>query len=92
MKLLIDNLYQISNRDRHSGRYLKAVKEKDYDKFCNEYIFDAIQGVPFGVAFCKKFDIIDMLLMHPYKEMNKAKEYIKQSGYINDSRSNRKLY
>lgn len=78
----------MTNRDRNSNRYLRSVSKKDYEIFCKEYIFDAIQGVPFGIAFCQKFNIIDMLLFHPYKEMSKAQEYIKTSGYINDSRSN----
>ena len=66
------------------------VLRKDYDDFCKEYIFDVLKhSEPFGVAFCRKFDLGDYMLTKVYKnDIMKCKEIIEESGYINDTRSN----
>ncbi len=73
-------------RDNSEGK----VSRKDYDNFCKEYIFDVIKhGEPFGVAFCREFDLGDFMLTRVYKnDIMKCKEIIEESGYINDTRSN----
>lgn len=58
------------------------ISKKLYDEFCRYYLFDAIKGLTFGQAFCKKFSISDNLLLYTIKNENAAKKYIKNSGYI----------
>jgi len=57
------------------------ISRKHYDKFCKEYIFDALKDKPFGVSFCKHFEIIDYLLLMN-NNVEQAKKYIETSGYI----------
>lgn len=67
-----------------------SVDRKEYEKFCNEYIFDVlVHSEPFGVAFCRKFELGDYMLTRVYKnDIIKCKKLIEESGYINDTRSN----
>lgn len=67
-----------------------SVNRKEYDKFCNEYIFDVlVHNEPFGTAFCRKFNVGDYMLTRVYKnDIMKCKQLIEESGYINDTRSN----
>jgi hypothetical protein len=66
------------------------VSRKEYDRFCREYIFDVLaNNVPFGVAFCERFDINDFLLNSILEEdIERCKRFIEESGYINDTYSN----
>lgn len=76
----------LNRREFAFGKILR----KDYDTFCKEYIFDVLKhSEPFGVAFCRKFDLGDYMLTKVYKnDIMKCKEIIEESGYINDTRSN----
>lgn len=67
-----------------------SVDRKEYDKFCNEYIFDVLDhNEPFGVAFCRKFELGDYMLTRVYKnDIIKCKQLIEESGYLNDTRCN----
>lgn len=42
----------------HTG----IVTKKDFEKFDKEYIFDAVNGLRYGQAFCNKFNITDYIL------------------------------
>ncbi len=66
------------------------VSRKEYEQFCHEYIFDVLRdNDPFGVAFCKRFGLGDYMLLRVFKnDIEKCKELIEESGYINDTRSN----
>lgn len=63
----------------------KTISKKQYEKFCNEYIFQAVLGNDFGVAFCKKFDILDYVLI-TIKDTIEAKRYIKNARYVRNDR------
>lgn len=62
----------------------KTISRKKYDKFCNEYIFQAIKGESFGIAFCKKFNMIDYILLLS-KNTNDAQRYISTTQYIRNA-------
>lgn len=68
----------------------QSIPRKEYEKFCNEYIFDVLKhNEPFGMAFCRHFKLGDYMLSRVYKQdIMKCKELIEESGYINDTRSN----
>lgn len=59
-----------------------TVKAHDYKKFCHEYLFDAIRGLTFGQAFCKKFCIYDAVLIHTIRDEEEAKRYIQDARYV----------
>jgi len=67
-----------------------SIPRKEYEQFCNEYIFDVlVHNEPFGIAFCRKFELGDYMLSRVYKQdIMKCKKLIEESGYINDTRSN----
>lgn len=67
-----------------------SVSRKEYERFCHEYIFDVLRdNDPFGVAFCKRFDLGDYMLTRVFKnDVEKCKELIEESGYLDDTRSN----
>lgn len=54
----------------------KKISKKSFEKFCYEYIFDAVKGFRFGEAFCKKFQIIDWSLMMQTQSYEDSKKYI----------------
>mgnify|MGYP003335542030 CR=1 FL=1 len=57
------------------------VYKKDYETFCNEYIFDAIRGRTFGKAFCNKFNVTDYYLL-VVKDVYLAKTYIEHTYIV----------
>lgn len=58
----------------------KSVSKIDYDKFCNEFIFEKIKGKSFGEAFCERFNLNNIFLKDLSDDM--AKYHIKVLGYI----------
>ena len=42
--------------------YKFVVPKQEYEKFCNEILFDMIKGKSFGIAFADKFGIPDPML------------------------------
>ena len=65
-----------------SARPLPYISQQQYDRFCYEYLFDAIRGLTFGQAFCKKFSIHDVLLIHTIRDEQEAKRYIRGARYV----------
>ena len=59
----------------------KTITKEDYQIFCKEYIFNAIQGYTFGNAFCKRFGIHDNMLSK-MKDTDEAKFLITNLGYL----------
>lgn len=59
----------------------KTVSKKEYEQFCEEYIFNAIKGDTFGFAFCTRFNIVDYMLLFE-RSSTKAQRYIEQARYI----------
>lgn len=59
----------------------KHVSKEDYEVFCKEFVFDRLRGTNFGVAFCKRFGILDTALLLNRNDEN-TKQYIKDVGYI----------
>ena len=59
----------------------KTISNEDYQIFCKEYIFNAINGETFGNAFCKRFELNDNLLSK-IKDTSEAQFLIKNLGYI----------
>ena len=59
----------------------KTISSEDYQIFCKEYIFDAINGMTFGNAFCKRFELTDNLLSK-ITDTSEAQFLIKNLGYI----------
>lgn len=39
-----------------------TITKEDFEKFDREYIFDAVNGLRYGQAFCNKFNITDYIL------------------------------
>lgn len=60
-----------------------VISQEDYDKFCREYVFDALKGKSFGAAFCAKFNVVDFLLLRDQPD-DWAKDYIKNCGYVRE--------
>lgn len=58
----------------------KTISSAEYDLFCKEFVFDQLKGIGFGVAFCKRFNINDMLLNIVSDDT--AKFHIEKLGYI----------
>lgn len=42
----------------------KTISQSQFNRFRNEFIFNAIRGDSFGMAFCKQFNILDYGLLH----------------------------
>jgi hypothetical protein len=40
----------------------KFISKKEYNRFYKEYIFDKLQNILYGEAFCKKFNIRNPIL------------------------------
>lgn len=57
------------------------INAEAYEKFCKEFVFDALREVYFGKAFCDKFEVHDYLLQQ-FKSEPYAKMRIKDMGYI----------
>lgn len=65
----------------------KQISSIEYESFCKEFVFEKLQGLSFGEAFCKRFDFNDFFL----KKLSDttAKDHIEKLGYIkNDARCN----
>lgn len=58
----------------------KSVDQKEYEIFCNEFIFEKIKGRSFGETFCKKFGLNDTFLKNLSDET--ARYHIEKLGYI----------
>jgi len=81
--------HHLNHANSSTVKHLKSIDRKEFDRFCKEYIFDIIKGDSFGVSFCKRFGILDYLLLYTYKnDYDKAVKHIIKTGYLNDSRSN----
>ena len=80
----MDSFDQMALKLMAESKY-KAPEHKiplaDYEAFCREYIFDNLRGVSFGVAFCKKFEVNDLVLL-VLKTVDGAKLHISDSRYI----------
>lgn len=61
----------------------RPISRSDYEQFKHEYIFQAIQNVPFGIAFCRRFQIVDYILTMS-RDTNEAQRYIEVAKYIKD--------
>lgn len=59
---------------------LQTISKQDYEVFQKEYIFDRLKGTNYGMAFCKRFKIIDPVVKHLIDE-DIAKEMI-EDRYI----------
>ena len=57
-----------------------TISKQDYEVFQKEYIFDRIKGNNYGMAFCKRFNIIDPVVKHLIDE-DLARELI-EDRYI----------
>lgn len=83
------SIFHHLNNHANTEKHLRSINRKEFDAFCKEYIFDIIKGDSFGVSFCKRFGIIDYLLLYTYKnDYDRAVQHIIKTGYLNDSRSN----
>jgi len=56
------------------------ISKQDYEVFQKEYIFYRLKGTNYGMAFCKRFKIIDPVVKHLTDE-DIAKEII-ENTYI----------
>lgn len=65
----------------------EKVSRKEYEAFCQEYIFDVLKNnMPFGLAFCKRFEIEDFLVQYVFDDdIPKCKELIEEAGYIKEA-------
>ena len=79
---LSGSIDQLLNLDLITKSATKTISQSRYDKFCNEYIFQALKtGDNFGLAFCKKFKIVDYILLRT-PNINDAKRYIATTQYV----------
>ncbi len=58
----------------------KTVSKIEYEKFCNEFLFDKLKGENFGEMFCKKFGFNNTFLKGFSEETSKY--HIEKLGYI----------
>jgi hypothetical protein len=58
----------------------KQISSTEYELFCKEFVFEKLQGVSFGEAFCKRFDFSDIFLKRLSDDT--AKDHIEKLGYI----------
>lgn len=58
------------------GRY---VNHKDYQSWCQGFVFEALRNRTYGQSFCATFDIQDNLLMHVFRTVDEADEYIRKT-------------
>lgn len=78
---VFSHLTESLTTEKRAG-YKDCVSRQDYNNFCFEYLWDQLRGTPFGVAFCEKFSINDVLLIHTTRDEESAKRYIERAGYI----------
>ena len=73
---------QLMSLDHIAKSATKTISQARYDKFCNEFIFQTLRtGDQFGLAFCKKFKIVDYILLRT-PNINDAKRYIATTQYV----------
>ena len=73
---------QLMSLDLIAKSATKTISQARYDKFCNEFIFQTLRtGDRFGLAFCKKFKIMDYILIMS-RDMEEAKRYIDVAKYV----------
>jgi len=58
----------------------KFISKKEYNRFYKEYIFDKLQNILYGAAFCKKFNIRNPILSMMQDEKT-ARHWI-ETSYI----------
>ena len=58
----------------------KFISKKEYNRFYKEYIFDKLQNILYGEAFCKKFNICNPILSMIHDEKT-ARHWI-ETSYI----------
>lgn len=70
-------------RNAKPNRNIKKISVADYEVFCREFLFNKLKDQPFGVCFCRKFEIDDFVLeILPSEES--AKRHINAVGYVDD--------
>lgn len=59
----------------------KTITKDEYQLFCKEFLFDQLKEISFTEAFCKKFDIDDIVLQ--MKSSNDTGKFLIETlGYI----------
>lgn len=59
----------------------KNITVDQYTLFQKEYLFDNLQGTAYGKAFCKRFDITDIVL-NIIQDETFARTHITLSEYV----------
>jgi hypothetical protein len=72
--------YMLHSLSQWSKEPVKTISKKDYNLFCNEYVFLKLKGRSFGEAFCEKFDIQHFIIQSLPNDS--AKGYIERHGYV----------
>lgn len=61
----------------------KTISQGEFDLFKKEFVFQKLQGMTFGEAFCQRFGIVDNMLTSIAIMSDTEAEYlIKTLGYI----------
>lgn len=63
------------------------VSQKEFDLFDREYIFDALKGGRYGLSFCQRFNIKDLILVVE-SNPDHCRRYIKKTYIKDDTLSN----
>ena len=58
-----------------------SIPKTDYEQFCQKYIFEKLKGITFGKAFCRRFNLTDIVLL-AMTSQTEAEKYIENCKYI----------
>jgi hypothetical protein len=73
-------MVEILSRDA-SRNVNTSIKIADYERFCMDYTWMALQGLKFGAEFCRRFSIDDISLSTIHNT-EYCKRHIQLSGYV----------
>lgn len=71
----LKSLEQWTDKKEH-----KVVSKKEYEEFCKDYIFLKLKDIPFGKAFCERFDIHHFIIAS--LPGDSAKGYVEKHGFV----------
>jgi hypothetical protein len=62
---------------QHGRTAQEPLTPENYDRWCHEYLFDAMKDLRFGQAFCNHFGITDYHIFYE-RDVEKCKTMIRK--------------
>jgi len=76
-----ENMVTTLTSDSFKDSDFTSISKKDYDIFCEEYIFEKLKGINFGTAFKERFNCHDRVLSM-FRDQQDVMTHIEYCGYV----------